>query len=289
MKPDIDAGTFSGSVTISVDVKEPMEEIILNNDGLSISSATVNGQACAWSIDNELERMTLAAAVGSGPAELAIDFAGNFNENLVGFYLSTFTEDAVDTRDGKGEGGVGVKRALATTQFEATHARKAFPCWDEPDRKAVFEITITCPSEFQAIANSAESSRSDNGDGTATVSFAPTIVMSTYLVAFVVGPMEFSDTVDVDGSAAASGSHSREGSTCAILRWNAGRSASDISPSTSGCRTPDDKVDLVAIPDFRVRGHGEPGLHHVPGSAAAHGSAQCDPARDAAGGRCHQP
>ena len=65
------------------------------------------------------------------------------NDKLVGFYRSTFTDDAGDDH------------AVAVTQFEATHARKAFPCWDEPELKAVFAVTLVVPDELTAVSNAA--------------------------------------------------------------------------------------------------------------------------------------
>ena len=61
---------------------------------------------------------------------MSLRFRGLLNDKLRGFYRSTFTDDD------------GVERVIATTQFEATDARRAFPCWDEPDLKARFAITL---------------------------------------------------------------------------------------------------------------------------------------------------
>src|ERR687897_160363 len=94
-----------------------------------------------------------------------------------------------------------VERVLATTQMEATDARRAFPCWDEPDAKAVFGITLVVPGDLLAISNAAELDRTSVAGGTdggvgvdkVAVRFADTMPMSTYLVAFVVGPLVATD------------------------------------------------------------------------------------------------
>ena len=88
---------------------------------------------------------------------------------------------------------------LATTQMEATDARRAFPCWDEPDAKAVFGVTLVVPDDLLAISNAGEVGREPAGDGKVAVRFADTMPMSTYLVAFVVGPLVATGPVDVDG------------------------------------------------------------------------------------------
>ncbi len=118
---------------------------------------------------------------------LECDFEGVLNDKLRGFYRSSF-------RDGKGKDQV-----LAVTQFESTDARRAFPCWDEPDRKAVFSVVLDVDAELLAISNAAEKSSTALPDGKRRVAFADTIPMSTYLVAFVVGPLVATDPVEVDG------------------------------------------------------------------------------------------
>ena len=78
---------------------------------------------------------------------LDLEFTGILNDQLVGFYRSTFTD--ID----------GVEQAIATTQFEATDARRAFPSWDEPDFKAVFSITLVVPEDLFTVSNGPEQSR----------------------------------------------------------------------------------------------------------------------------------
>ncbi|MDH3248857.1 MAG: M1 family metallopeptidase, partial [Acidimicrobiia bacterium] len=142
-----------------------------------------------------------------------------------------------------------VDQVIATTQFEATDARRAFPCWDEPDFKAVFSVTLVVPEDLLAVSNTSEISREPAGEGRVRVSYADTIKMSTYLVAFVVGPFESTDTVDVDG---------------VPLRIIAPRGKGHLTEFALDCGAfclrylsdyygipyPGDKVDMIAIPDF---------------------------------------
>src|SRR4029450_2978278 len=93
----------------------------------------------------------------------------------------------------------GAEHVIATTQMQATDCRRAFPCWDEPEFKAVFAITLVIDPAQTAVSKSPESRREERADGTVAVTFADTMVMSSYLVAFVVGPLEASGPVDVDG------------------------------------------------------------------------------------------
>ncbi len=237
LTPDLDGGTFTGRVVVTAEAVEATDHIVLNVDELDIHAVSVNGRDHTWSVDAESERLSIEAALDVGPVEIAIDFSGRFNDQLVGFYLSRFT---------LADGAPGV---LATTQFEATHARKCFPCWDEPDFKAVFVIELVVHAGHQAIANSAEVEREPRDDGTEVVRFAPTIIMSTYLVAFVVGPLEMSEPVDVNGTPLRI-VHVPGKSHLTAFSLESGAFALRYFADYFDVPYPGDKVDLIAIPDF---------------------------------------
>ena len=243
LEPDLASSTFGGTEQIALEVAEPVDSITLNCLEIEITSATLRhgGGAATGTVsyDEPMQRATIAFAetVPAGDATLDLEFTGILNDQLHGFYRSTFTD--VD----------GVEQAIATTQFEATDARRAFPCFDEPDMKAVFGVTLVVPEDLMAVSNGAEVERWSEPDGRVAVRFADTMVMSTYLVAFVVGPFEASETVDVDG---------------VPLRVIAPRGKGHLMPFALGCGEfclrylrdyygipyPGDKVDMVAIPDF---------------------------------------
>ena len=163
-------------------------------------------------------------------------FTGTLNDKLRGFYRSTYTDDAGETH------------TIATTQLESVDARRAFPCWDEPDRKAVFEVTLTIDRDDDAFSNSPIVDVRRVGDKS-VVRFAPTMKMSTYLVAFVVGQLETTETIDVDGV------------PLRVVFTPGKRKLADFGLAIGafslrffteyfGIPYPGDKVDLVAIPDF---------------------------------------
>jgi puromycin-sensitive aminopeptidase len=193
LEPDLAAATFTGSEAVAVEVVEPTAEVVLNALDLEIdeAAADVGGERLVASVtlDAEAERATLAfdRPLPAGEGVLHLRFRGVLNDKLVGFYRSTFTDDD------------GVEHVLATTQMEATDARRAFPCWDEPDAKAVFAVTLVVPEDQLAVSNAGEIGREPAGDGKVAVRFADTMPMSTYLVAFVVGPLTATAAVDVDG------------------------------------------------------------------------------------------
>ena len=120
------------------------------------------------SLDDETERLTLTldGEVAAGPATVQVTFDGTLNDQLHGFYRSTYTADD------------GTEHTIATTQFQSTDARRCFPCWDEPEFKAVFGITLDVADGLTAISNGPETERT-SADGRTVIRFADTMVMST--------------------------------------------------------------------------------------------------------------
>src|SRR5207249_140331 len=137
-----------------------------------LSEADGSALAGTVALDEETERATIALSGAAQPGlhRLHLTFTGILNDKLRGFYRSTFADD-----DGN-------QRVIATTQFESTDARRAFPCWDEPDRKAVFGVTLVVDDGLLAVSNSPVVEEDDLGDGKRQFRFADTMVMSTYLV-----------------------------------------------------------------------------------------------------------
>lgn len=241
--PDLDAATFTGTVAIEVDVVEAVTEIVLNAIELTIDAATVERDGeirdATVTLDEETERatLTLDGELAPGSATVHLTFAGILNDKLHGFYRSTFTDDE------------GVSRTIATTQFEATDARRAFPCWDEPDLKAIFAVTIDVPAGLFAVSNAGEAAVEDLPDGGRRVRFADTMVMSTYLVAFIVGPLTATEPVDVDGVALRI-VHRHGQDHLAAFALESGAFALRYFTEYFGVDYPADKLDLAAVPDF---------------------------------------
>ncbi|MDE2281383.1 MAG: M1 family metallopeptidase [Actinomycetales bacterium] len=244
LTPDLEGATFTGRVEIDVEVTEPVERVTMHAKNLVLGPATLTGQGTSRrsdepAFDETYETVTFAFAetIPDGPATLEIAFSGVLNDQLAGFYRSTYTDDA------------GVAHVIATTQFEQSDARQAFPCWDEPSFKATYQVNLTVPSHLAAISNSPEVENVDLGNGQRSVRFAPTMVMSTYLVAFVVGPFEFTEAVDVDGVPLRVVYPVGKGHLTA-LALEAGAFALRYFSEYFAIPYPGEKLDMVAIPDF---------------------------------------
>ena len=185
LTPDLIAFTFDGSVEIDVETSAATDVLILNAAELDIDAASVSTESqdipVEISLDAEAERLTLQLSepLPVGTATVSLSFSGVLNDQLRGFYRSTY-------RDGDDN-----EVTIATTQFQSTDARRCFPCWDEPAYKATFEVELIVDPAHLAISNTEPVTESMTDDGLRRrVRFAPTMIMSTYLVAFVVGPLE---------------------------------------------------------------------------------------------------
>src|SRR5437879_923481 len=184
-----DREEFSGSVAVHVQVREPARTITLHALELTVLRAEVEAGGPRFparvSVDPDSETIALAPdrEVPAGPAVLTLDFAGRLNRQMKGLYEAT----------------AGAER-YAFTQFEPTDARRAFPCFDEPARKAVFRITVVAPERYLALSNMGMASETvDPAAGRKMVTFAETPLMSTYLVALAVAKLT-PQTSLVDGT-----------------------------------------------------------------------------------------
>ena len=243
LAPDLEAATFTGEVSIEAAAREPVTTIALHGAELVVTSAAVvvDGTALPTTatLDEASERiiLSLGSPVGPGPVTVDIGFTGILNDKLHGFYRSTYTDDG------------GTAHHLATTQFEAADARRAFPCFDEPDRKAVFAITLDVPPGLEAFSNAPVRSESALASGGRRIVFDDTMVMSTYIVAFVVGELVATDPVDVDGVPVRIVHVPGKGDMTAFA-LEAAVHALRFFTDWFGIAYPDQKLDLLAIPDF---------------------------------------
>ncbi|MDP2702524.1 MAG: M1 family metallopeptidase, partial [Candidatus Rokubacteria bacterium] len=244
LEPDLAAATFSGEAVITVEVETTLTEIVLNAAELLIQSASVAREGGvpihgSITLDEAAERARLVfpAAIAPGEWRLTLRFTGTLNDRLHGFYRSTYKDAA------------GQPHTIAATQFEATDARRGFPCWDEPAFKAVFGVTLVVAGNLAAISNTAVVREEPLGDGRKVIAFADTIRMSTYLVAFVVGELEATEPVMVGRTPlqvwCVPGKKDLAGFALAI-----GAFSLDFFERYYGLPYPGDKVDLLAIPDF---------------------------------------
>ncbi|MFN5840808.1 MAG: M1 family metallopeptidase, partial [Acidimicrobiaceae bacterium] len=237
LSPNLDTASFTGSVTIAAEATQAANEIVLNAIELDIHSVTVIGSDAPYSLNEELARLIIDTSVSPGPVSIHISFTGTLNDKLRGFYRSTFTD------------GDGNTRTIATTQMQSTDCRRAFPCFDEPDFKATFAIDLTFNNDLLAVSNGKEIRREELPNNQVRVWFSETMLMSTYLVAFVVGPLEATEPVMV-GNIPLRIIHVPGKSHLTEFGLRVGAFCIDWFQNYYGIPYPSDKCDLLALPDF---------------------------------------
>jgi aminopeptidase N/puromycin-sensitive aminopeptidase len=235
--PDFSTDTFAGSETIEIQVVKPTSRIVLNAVGLKFESASVavqgTRQGARVVLENETATLVLEHEIPRGVASIQIDFSGVLNSELRGFYL------------GRDKGG----KKYAVTQLEATDARRAFPCFDEPVYKATFDITVIADRGDVVISNqSMISDLPGPGDQKHTVRFTTSAKMSSYLVAVAVGEFDYISG-EADGVPirvyALSGK-----SGLGAFALTAAERCIEYYDRYFGVRYPFGKLDLIAVPDF---------------------------------------
>ncbi|KAI5862098.1 peptidase family M1-domain-containing protein [Durotheca rogersii] len=250
MEPDFDKFTFEGKVLIDFDVQEDTDSISLHTVQLDLHSAQVksgetvvtSSSAITYDEAKQVSRIELKDVLPKGTAQLEVKFTGQLNDSMAGFYRSTYK---------KPDGTQGI---LATTQMEANDCRRAFPCFDEPMHKAKFTVTLIADKHLTCLSNMDVASESEvhselSGSTKKAVKFNTTPLMSTYLVAFIVGELNYIETdkfrvpVRVYAPPSSDIEH--------------GRFSLDLAARTLeyyekifGADFPLPKMDMVAIPDF---------------------------------------
>lgn len=196
LEPDFEKFTYEGTVIIDLDVNEDTTSVALNTLQIDIHSTSISSNGAVISSSpkvsyNEETQTTTVSFDKTIPAgtkaQLKQTFTGTLNDNMAGFYRSSF------------KGANGEKTWFATTQMEPTDARRAFPCFDEPALKAEFTVTLVADKKYTCLSNMDVSSETEieskiDGSKKQAVKFNKSPVMSTYLLAFIVGELNYIET-----------------------------------------------------------------------------------------------
>ena len=245
LRLDPTAPTFDGTVDVAVTVHEPVAEIVLNARQVTADAAAliatdgsvVEVQKTVPDVEAERLTLTLGSELPTGDYTLRVEFTGVLSDHMVGMYRSRFHDDAGD------------EHILITTHFEATDARRNFPCWDEPDLKASFAMTLVVPEGLTALTNTPEIGREPADPGFVRVRFAESMVMSTYLVCVVVGPLALTDPSDARGIPIRVACRPDRVHLAAYAN-EVGVFALNWFSDYYDLAYPEQKLDQVAIPDF---------------------------------------
>jgi aminopeptidase N len=162
LKPDLKTFKFNGNETIVIDVTSSTDYLKLHSSEIEINSVNLK-----LADGTELKGVTFEAnpkwmiltiklpqKIEPQKVSLTIEFVGNHNDKMMGFYRSVY------------KGADGTEKHLVLTEFESTSARRAFPCYDEPIYKAKFDITLEVDEKLTALSNMNIVFEKPNGNGT---------------------------------------------------------------------------------------------------------------------------
>ena len=243
LSPDPEFSRLTGEVTIDVEIHRSTIEFVLNAKDLRISRAVARYEGGDFPLTVRLlpaeERVILSGTrlfEQGKRAQLHLEFSREVDDLLAGFYRC------------RGQDLSGEFFPMATTQFEATDARRAFPCFDEPRMKATFSLSVTVPPGYTAVSNMPEESREGNGEGGTRIVFSRTPRMSTYLLHLSIGRW---DRISAVASGVEIAVYTPPG------RGRDGEFALEVARRLLpwyndyfGTPYPLPKLDLLAIPDF---------------------------------------
>ncbi len=239
LEPDLVNFTFSGTCELLIQAREPVHEITLNALELAVWNCRVREDErfldCPFCMKPETEEMTVSLpSEMEGEILLKIQYMGRINDKMAGFYRSQYVAE-------------GETRHIAVTQFEESDARRAFPCFDHPMRKACFEIEMIIDKDLVAISNGPVVEERLLESGKRSVRFQKTPRMSTYLLFFAVGYFEF---IEDPGRVLVRAATLPGMTKYAGFGLDFGRKSLEFCEQYYGISYPLPKLDLIAIPDF---------------------------------------
>ena len=246
VEPNFETFKFDGVTTIDLKVNDTsIDTVTVNSIDIEFHSASINGiDASSIKTDKEFQVTVLTFPPGTIKNEsknnrqikLTIKFTGILNDNMAGFYCAKYEDKAT-----------GKTKYMATTQMEPTDARRAFPCFDEPNLKATFTITLVSSPELTHLSNM-DVNKEIFKNGKKYTTFNPTPMMSTYLVAFIVAELKYVENSDFRIPVRVYAAPGEE---------HLGQYAADLTAKTLaffeksfGIKYPLPKMDNVAIPEF---------------------------------------
>ncbi|KAK3341528.1 peptidase family M1-domain-containing protein [Lasiosphaeria hispida] len=251
LEPDFKKLTFEGTVVIDLDVVDDSKSISLHTIELDIHNAkiTSGGQtissspAVTYNEATQVSKFDFDNTVAKGSnAQLEVKFTGVLNDKMAGFYRSTYKNPD------------GTEGILAVTQMEPTDARRAFPCFDEPSLKAEFTVTLIADKSLTCLSNMDVGSETEvqstiSGGTKKAVTFNKSPLMSTYLVAFIVGELNMIETNDFRVPVRV---YAPPGQNIEHGRFSLNLAAKTLEfyEKVFGIEFPLPKMDQIAIPDF---------------------------------------
>jgi len=238
---------FSGEVGIELSTTRRRRTLELHAVDLRVSRARLRvgdtilrGRIHAHP-DRQSIEIEFRESFPPGAYRLELGFAGKLRKDLCGLYAAT-------------SGG----QRYAFTQLEAADARKFFPCFDEPDKKVRFQLSVTTAASHRVVSNMPVERVEPLPAGQKTVHFARSPLLSTYLAALAVGDLECSEAAIATATPIRVWHVPGQGHLTAFA-LEAARETLVRLEDYFGLPYPYPKLDLVAVPDFEFGAMENPG------------------------------
>ena len=188
--------SYQGTIHIQLDVKSSSKEIVLNAHQLQLKTAEIesNGtsrEAIKISYEKKSQRVVLTfqeEIPALSQAILTCEYSGTMNDVMAGFYRSRYKPTVAPAKSVPMDGDL---HCMFSTQFESSDARRALPCFDEPNLKATFDFRVEIPDDLVALSNMPQKDVRQGKNGRKVISFDRTPLMSTYLLAWAIGDFEY--------------------------------------------------------------------------------------------------
>lgn len=227
--------TFSGTVTITGHSAQ-QNELRLHAKDLEISSAQIDGTDTTHSQDGDELILTPKESIKAGEHTATISFSGIITDPMHGLYPCYYEHNSV-------------KKEWLATQFESHHAREVFPCIDEPEAKATFDVTLATEANITVLGNMPVKEQHTK-DQKLVTSFETSPKMSTYLLAFVAGEMQSLETKTKSGVLVRSWATPAQPKENLAFSLQHTADTIDFFNNYFGVPYPLPKCDNVALPDF---------------------------------------
>lgn len=249
LHPDLVSGLFMGRVTIAIEATSPTSYFLVHTKYLDISDTRLlneDGDEVSYMRAfeygrNEFWVVQLEAEVVAGNYSLSMEFNGNLTRGITGFYKSVYTNR------------IGEKVSIATSKFQPTYARKAFPCFDEPSFKSTFSTVLVRPSQgYIALSNMpvAEEVEESPSNGLTTVTFQKSVPMVTYLACFIVCDFEYEEKLTSIHQTKFRVYATPQQKDRVRYALDIGANITDFFTDYYNISYPLPKQDMIAIPDF---------------------------------------
>jgi aminopeptidase N len=237
--PNFSDFIFEGVVSIKIETNDLVNKVILNARDLELKHSFLLQddieRECQFTLNADQQEVAIELPESlQGEILLRIEYSGLINNQYAGFYRSKYTQN-------------GQEKYIASTQFEAKDARRAFPCFDQPDKKATFDIEYEIDTSLTGISNTEIIEEKILSSGKKLVRFAPTPKMSTYLVFFGIGEFEFIEDASEEPLVRVATTSGK--TEYGYFALDMARKSLRFGADYTGVPFPMPKCDYIAIPD----------------------------------------